>query len=73
VEKDDRFMCRVRVRFKDGSRTYDVTHFYRGLGINLLAVNSAAYTDDPEHAKEIHDAGALMIQSVTTGPPNPKK
>ena len=72
VEKDDRFMARVRVRFKDGSKAFDVTHFYRGLGINLLSVTSTAHTNDPNEAKEVHDASGLMILSVTLGPPNPK-
>jgi len=72
VEKDDRFMARVRVRFKDGRKTFDVTHFYRGVGINLLSVTSTAHTDDPAEAREVHDAGGLMILSVTLGPPNPK-
>jgi len=73
VEKDDRFMARVRVRVREGGRTVDSVHFYRGVGINLLSVNANAYTDDPKAAKETHEAGALLLLGVTTGTPNARK
>jgi hypothetical protein len=72
VEKDDRFLARVRVRLKEGARVQDAVHLYRGVGINLVSVYAAANTDDPAAAKAIHDAGALMLLSVTTGAPDRK-
>jgi hypothetical protein len=73
VETDARFMTRVHVRFKEGDTVNDVVHVYRGLGINLLSVNATALTDDPAKAKAVHEAGALLLQSVTLGAPDKKK
>jgi hypothetical protein len=73
VEKDERFMARVRVRFRDSGEMLDVVHLFRGVGINLVNVTVAANSEDPAEGKEIHDAGALMLLSVTTGPPDRKK
>jgi hypothetical protein len=59
-------------RYKDGDITYDRVHFYRGIGFNLIDVAVTAVTDDKEVAKKLHDAGATMLMSVTTGPADPK-
>src|SRR5687768_16104845 len=71
-EKDARFLARVRVRLKDGGKVQDSVHIYRGLGINLLSVNAVASTENPAEVKAVHDAGALMLLSVTTGAPDRK-
>jgi hypothetical protein len=73
VESDARFMTRVHVRFKEGDVVNDVVHIYRGVGINLLSVNASAFTDDPAKARAVHDAGALLLLSVTTGPADRKR
>ena len=72
VESDARFMAKIHERFKDGDTTIDAVHLYRAVGLNLVSVTASASTDDKAEAKVIHDAGALMLMSVTVGPPDPK-
>jgi hypothetical protein len=74
IEPDARFFLRIHERFKDkeGEGVYDQVHFYRAVGINLIDVTATAVTEDKEEAKRLHEAGALMLMSVTTGPADPK-
>jgi hypothetical protein len=72
VEPDARFMVKVHERFKDEDAIIDAIHIYRGVGINLVSITASANTDDKNDAKAVHDAGALMLQSVTIGPPDKK-
>ena len=72
VEVDERFMLRVHERFKEEGHTLDVVHLYRGIGLNLVGVMVAATTEDKAVAKQVHDAGALMLMSVSLGAADPK-
>jgi hypothetical protein len=71
-ERDDRFMLKIHARFRDGDKFYDVMHMYRGLGINFVGVSATALTEDKEEAKKVHEAGALVLMSVSLGAPDPK-
>lgn len=72
IEPDPRFMVKVHERFKDGETVVDALHLYRGVGINLVSVTITANTEDKEEVKTLHEAGALMLLSVTTNSPDPK-
>lgn len=74
LENDDRFMCKIHERYKDHGAVVDAVHMYRGIGLNLVSVRAALKSDEKDEpaAKAIHEAGALMLMSVTVGPADPK-
>jgi len=72
VESDARYLLKVHERYKDGEHYFDVVHVYRAVGLNLVSVMAAASTEDPAAAKAVHEAGGLMLMSVTTGAKDPK-
>jgi hypothetical protein len=72
LEPDEAFMAKVRYRCKEDGTILDGMHAYRGVGIYLLNIASAAVTEDKEEAKAMHETAALMLMSVTTGPADPK-
>ena len=72
LERDEAFIARIVYRVKEGDAEIRAMHAYRGAGINLVSVTASATTADAKQAKTIHDAAAMMLLSVTTGPADPK-
>jgi hypothetical protein len=72
VEPDERFMLKIRERFKEGDAVWDVVHVYRGLGLNLVSATSATTNEEKNQIAAVHDAGAKLLLSATLGPQDPK-
>ena len=69
LESDDRFFIKIHERYTDGDYLLDVVHMYRVVGFNLVSVRVSFQNDakDEERAKAVHEAGAMVLMSVTTG------
>jgi hypothetical protein len=69
LESDERFFIKIHERYTDGDYLLDVVHMYRVVGFNLVSVRVSFQNDakDEERAKAVHEAGALVLMSVTTG------
>lgn len=72
LEKDAAFMAVIRERFREDGAMVDAMHAYRGVGVYLCSVASSAVTEDAAEAKAVHDAAAMLLMSVTSGPADPK-
>ena len=74
LESDDRFFIKIHERYTDGDYLLDVVHMYRVVGFNLVSVRVSFQNDakDEERAKAVHEAGAMVLMSVTTGAKDPK-
>jgi hypothetical protein len=69
---DAAFMVKMHERFRDGHDEVDAVRLYRGVSWNIVDVMSSAIKAEPDQAKAQHDAAALMLLSVTSGPEDPK-
>ena len=72
VVRDDRFLLKVHEKFKDGDAIVDAIHIYRGIGLNLVSVTSSTTNEEAGQLQAVHDAGALLLMSVTLGSQDPK-
>jgi hypothetical protein len=72
VEPDGRFMLKIHARYRDDHGYHDEVHVYRAMGINFVGVSASASSEDKKEAKAVHDAGAMLLMSVTVGPKDPK-
>jgi hypothetical protein len=72
VERDDRFLCKVHTRFKEGDNTWDVVYAYKALGLNLISLNSATYSENKNQIAAVHDNAAKLLMSVTVAAQDPK-
>jgi hypothetical protein len=74
VEPDQDFLLKVHSRYRDKDVLVDVVHLYRGVGSNLVGVRASLQGDvsDEGRAKRVHEAGAMMLLSVTLAKEDPK-
>jgi hypothetical protein len=75
VEPDDRFLLRMRDKFKAQGKTIERLELFNGVGKNLISVTIKSLSDDADQTKKIFEAGEEVMLSIRThrpGEPPPR-
>jgi hypothetical protein len=63
-EADERFLLRVRDRYRTRGRFVDRVQLYQGVGKNLVSVVIRANTEDEQQARDVHAIGEQVMLGI---------